>query len=397
MPDTSFLGWPFFGPDHAALRTEVGRIAATELAPLIDHHDVDGSCRRLVAALGRTGLLRHAVTAPHGGRAERLDVRSLCLIRETLAYHSGLADFAFAMQGLGTGPITLFGTEAQKARFLPPVALGDVLSAFALTEPEAGSDVAALACTATPDGPDHVRLDGEKTWISNGGIADRYVVFCRTGEAPGVKGLSAFVVEADAPGFSVVERLDTIAPHPLARLRFSGCRVPVAQRLGAPGEGFRIAMATLDVFRSTVGAAALGLARRALDETLGRIGTRKLFGGPMSDMPVVQGHVADMVTDVDAAALMVYRAAWAKDAGAPRISREASLAKLVGTEAASRVIDTAVQLHGGDGVRTGSKVEELYREVRALRIYEGASDVQKQIIARQALADHAARGAGAAI
>ncbi|MBE7248191.1 MAG: acyl-CoA dehydrogenase family protein [Actinomycetospora chiangmaiensis] len=396
MPDTSFLDWPFFTPGHAALRTEAMRVAATELEPLIDHGDVDGSCRRLVAALGQAGLLRYAVTAPHGGAAPRLDVRSLCLIRETLAYQSGLADFAFAMQGLGTGPITLFGTDEQKAHFLPSIAAGEALSAFALTEPEAGSDVAALACAAVPDGPDHVRLNGEKTWISNGGIAMRYVVFCRTGEAPGVKGLSAFVVEADTAGFAVAERLDTIAPHPLARLRFEDCRVPVANRIGGPGEGFKIAMATLDVFRSTVGAAALGLARRALDETLNRVTTRRLFGSPMGDMPVVQGHLADMVADVDAAALMIYRAAWTKDRGAPRISREASLAKLVGTEAASRVIDTAVQLHGGDGVRTGSKVEELYREVRALRIYEGASDVQKLIIARQAVVDHSARIKGAA-
>jgi len=352
---------------------------------------VDGTCRSIVLALGAAGLTRHAVTAPFGGMRERLDVRSLCVIRETLAYHAGLADFAFAMQGLGTGPITLFGTEDQKSRYLPPVADGRALAAFALSEPEAGSDVASLACAATPDGSTHVRLDGEKTWISNGGIADRYVVFCRTGEGPGVRGLSAFVVDAEAPGLTVVERLETIAPHPLARLRFENCRISVSQRIGGPGEGFKIAMATLDVFRSTVGAAAVGLARRALDETLQRVTTRRLFGSVMADMPAVQNHLADMILDVDSAALMVYRAAWTKDGGVPRISREASLAKLLGTEAASRVIDTAVQLHGGDGVRSGSKVEELYREVRALRIYEGASDVQKVIIARQALADHAAR------
>ena len=389
MPDLSFLSWPFFGAAHAELREAAARFAADRVAPLVDHHDVDGSCRGLVAALGDAGLTRHAVTAPYGGLAERLDVRSLCLIRETLAYASGLADFAFAMQGLGTGPITLFGTHEQKRRWLPGVATGRAIAAFALSEPEAGSDVAALACAAEPDGPDHVRISGEKTWISNGGIADRYVVFCRTGEAPGVKGLSAFVVEACVPGFDVVERLDTIAPHPLARLRFDDCRVPVSHRIGAAGEGFRIAMATLDVFRSTVGAAALGLARRALDETLARVTTRRLFGGAMADMPAVQGHLADMALDADAAALMIYRAAWTKDKGAARISREASMAKLLGTEAASRIIDTAVQLHGGDGVRTGSKVEELYREVRALRIYEGASDVQKVIIARAMLAETA--------
>ncbi len=391
MPDLSFLSWPFFGAEHADLREAAARFAADRVAPLVDHHDVDGSCRRLVAALGDAGLTRHAVTAPYGGVAERLDVRSLCLIRETLAYASGLADFAFAMQGLGTGPITLFGTHEQKRRWLPDVATGRAVAAFALSEPEAGSDVAALACAAEPDGPDHVRLSGEKTWISNGGIADRYVVFCRTGEGPGVKGMSGFVVAAGVPGFDIVERLDTIAPHPLARLRFEDCRIPVSQRIGAPGEGFKIAMATLDVFRSTVGAAALGLARRALDETLDRVTTRRLYGGAMADMPAVQGHLADMALDVDTAALTVYRAAWAKDNGAGRISREASMAKLQGTEAASRVIDTAVQLHGGDGVRQGSKVEELYREVRALRIYEGATDVQKVIIARQTIADHSGR------
>ncbi len=394
MADESFLGWPFFGPEHLELRTTVARFAAERIESLVDHHDVDGSCRRLVKALGMAGLNRYAVTAPFGGLDERLDVRSLCLIRETLAYGSGLADFAFAMQGLGSGPITLFGTEAQKRHWLPSVAAGEAIAAFALSEPEAGSDVAALACTAVADGSDHVRLDGEKTWISNGGIADRYVVFCRTGEAPGVKGLSAFVVEAETPGFTIAERLETIAPHPLARLRFDGCRIPLSNRIGGPGQGFKVAMATLDVFRSTVGAAALGLARRALDETLARVTTRRLFGGAMADMPAVQGHLADMALDADAAALLIYRAAWTKDKGAARISREASMAKLLGTEAASRIIDTAVQLHGGDGVRTGSKVEELYREVRALRIYEGASDVQKLIIARQTVADHLARTGG---
>ena len=391
MPDLSFLTWPFFTPDHRQLRDAVARFAAAQVGALVDHHDVDASCRALVTALGAAGLTRHAVTAPYGGSRERLDVRSLCLIRETLAYESGLADFAFAMQGLGSGPITLFGTDEQKRRWLPSVAAGEAVAAFALSEPEAGSDVAALACTAEADGPDHVRLNGEKTWISNGGIADRYVVFCRTGEGPGVKGLSAFVVEAGTPGFTVAERLETIAPHPLARLRFADCRIPLEHRVGGPGDGFKVAMATLDVFRSTVGAAALGLARRALDETLDRVTTRRLFGGTMAEMPAVQGHLADMALDVDSAALTIYRAAWAKDDGAARISREASMAKLLGTEAASRVIDAAVQLHGGDGVRAGSKVEELYREVRALRIYEGATDVQKLIIARQTVFDHLAR------
>ena len=390
MAETRFLDWPFFDAAHRHLRDEVATFAAEAVPGLIDHHDIDGSSRRLVDALGRAGILRHAVIAPHGGHADRLDVRSLCLIRETLGHAHGLADFAFAMQGLGSGPICLFGTDEQKSRYLPRVAAGEALAAFALTEPVAGSDVAALATTAAPDGPDHVRITGEKTWISNGGIADQYVVFCRTGEGPGTKGMSAFVVEAGAPGFTIAERLETIAPHPLARLSFDGCRVPVANRIGKPGEGFKIAMATLDVFRSTVGAAALGFARRALDETLQRVTTRQLFGGPLADLQMVQGQVADMVTDVEAAALMVYRAAWTKDNGAARITREASLAKLVATENAQRVIDTAVQLHGGDGVRVGAKVEELYRDIRALRIYEGASEVQKVIIARQTLADYAA-------
>jgi acyl-CoA dehydrogenase len=393
MADQSFLHWPFFEERHRALRCDLDRFAAERLPGLVDHHDVDGSCRRLVVALGEAGFLRHAVIAPHGGATETIDVRSLCLIRETLGYHEALADFAFAMQGLGTGPITLFGTEEQRRRFLPSIAEGTALSAFALTEPEGGSDVAAITCEAVPDGPDHVRITGEKSWISNGGIADRYVVFCRTGEAPGTKGQSAFVVEADTPGFSIAERIDTIAPHPLARLRFDGARVPVANRIGPAGAGFKVAMATLDVFRSTVGAAALGFARRALDETLGYVSNRRSQGGVLADLQLVQGAVAEMVADVDAGALMVYRAAWTKDAGAPRISREASLAKWIATEGAQRVIDHAVQLHGGTGVRVGSKVEALYRDIRALRIYEGATDVQKVIVARQVLAEWAGRRA----
>lgn len=390
MADTSFLGWPFFDDAHRAFAAELDQWAAETVPGLIDHHDVDRTCRALVTALGEAGFLRHAVVAPHGGAAEKLDVRTLCIARETLGRHHALADFAFAMQGLGTGSISLYGTDEQKARFLPAVAAGTAIAAFALTEPEAGSDVAALACTAEPDGNDGVRISGEKTWISNGGIADQYVVFARTGEAPGARGLSAFVVEADRPGFSVAERLDTIAPHPLARLSFDDVRVPLENRLGQPGEGFKIAMATLDVFRATVGAAALGFARAALDEGLNRASTRHLFGAPLADLQLTQAALADMALDVDAAALLVYRAAWTKDQGAPRITREASMAKLYATEAAQRVIDKAVQIHGGDGVRSGTRVEELYREIRALRIYEGASEVQKVVIARQALQAHAA-------
>jgi acyl-CoA dehydrogenase len=386
MADASFLDWPFFEERHRELRQAVGRFASEMLPDLVDHHDTDGTCRRLVAALGKSGLLGHAVTAPYGGLSPRHDVRSLCLIRETLAAADGLADFSFAMQGLGAGPIALFGTEEQKRSWLPPVADGRAIMAFALTEPEAGSDVAALATTATPDGDTHVSINGSKTWISNGGIADRYVVFARSGEAPGARGLSAYVVDAGTPGFDVTARIDTVSPHPLATLAFQDCRIPVSNRIGGPGDGFKVAMATLDVFRSTVGAAALGFARRALDETIDRVTRRQLFGGPMADLQMVQGQVADMAVDVDVSALAVYRAAWTRDAGAPRITREASIAKLVATEAAQRVIDTAVQLHGGDGVRVGSVPERLYREIRALRIYEGASEVQKVIIARQVLA-----------
>jgi len=387
MPDRSFLDWPFFEDRHRVLAAELDAWAGATLPALVDHHDVDGSCRRLVAALGRDGWLRHAVPASHGGAAERLDVRSLCLIRETLARHDGLADFAFAMQGLGTGPVTLFGSDALKDRLLPPVRDGRTIAAFALSEPEAGSDVAATGTTAVPDGPDAVRIDGEKTFISNGGIADHYVVFARTGEAPGARGLSAFLVPADAPGLTVAERIEVIAPHPLATLRFDGCRVPLADRIGGAGEGFKVAMATLDVFRSTVGAAALGFARRALDEALGRARGRRMFGGALGDLQLSQAALAEMATEIDASALLVYRAAWAKDRGAARVTREAAMAKMHATEAAQRVIDRAVQLFGGLGVTRGVKVEELYREIRALRIYEGATEVQKIVIARQLLAE----------
>jgi acyl-CoA dehydrogenase len=336
----------------------------------------------LAQKLGRDGFLKH--TAPDPDAPSPLDVRALCLIREILARHDGLADFVFAMQGLGAGPISLFGTAEQR-RLLERSRIGEAIAAFALTEQKSGSDVANIALTARRDGNTFI-LDGEKTWISNGGIADFYVVFARTGEAPGARGLSAFVVPTDTPGFSVAEHLNVIAPHPLARLRFDGVRVPASALIGAPGEGFKIAMATLDIFRATVGAAALGFARRALDETVSRVKRRELFGGPLADLQMVQAHVADMAVDVDAAALLVYRAAWAKDNGATRVTREAAMAKLFATERAQQVIDKAVQLHGGDGVRRGHIVERLYREIRALRIYEGASEVQKIVIARQTLA-----------
>ncbi len=289
------------------------------------------------------------------------------------------------MQGLGTASISLFGSDEIKTKYLPPVRDGRHIAAFALSEPEAGSDVSALATTATKDGPAHVRIDGLKTWISNGGIADHYVVFARTGEAPGAKGLSSFIVDADTPGLEIAGRIEVIAPHPLATLRFTGCRVPLANRLGGAGEGFKVAMATLDIFRSTVAAAALGMARRAFDEMIDRAATRNLFGAPLADLQLTQAALADSAIDIDAAALLIYRAAWEKDRGAPRITREASMAKAFATEMAQRVIDRAVQIFGGNGVRVGVKVEALYREIRALRIYEGATEVQKLIVARELL------------
>jgi acyl-CoA dehydrogenase len=380
MADRSFLNWPFFEPRHRLLAEQADAWAEAKLAA-IDHSDTDAACRALVAAMGEAGFLQHT-----GAEDGRLDVRTLCLMRETLARHDGLADFAFAMQGLGTGAISLFGTPEQKAEWLPRTRSGQAISAFALTEPQSGSDVANSTMTATRDGDSYV-LKGEKTWISNGGIADVYTLFARTGEAPGARGLSAFILPAGLPGFEVVERLETIAPHPLATLRFTDCRIPASAMLGEPGQGFKIAMSVLDVFRASVAAAALGFARRALDEALARVTSRKVQGAPLFDLQMVQGHIADMALDVDASALLVYRAAWTKDSGAPRVTREAAMAKLFATDQAQAVIDKAVQLHGGDGVRSGETVEKLYREIRALRIYEGASDVQRVVIARQALAE----------
>jgi acyl-CoA dehydrogenase len=389
------LSWPFFDDGHRRFAEALTRFADSAIGSL-PHDDVDAACRARVKALGEAGFLKAVMPAEHGGLHRRLDVRTLCLAREILAFRDGLSDFAFAMQGLGTASISLFGAQELKARYLPPVRDGRAIAAFALSEPEAGSDVAALAATAKADGASHLRIDGTKTWISNGGIADHYVVFARTGEGPGAKGLSAFVVDADAPGLSVTERIEVIAPHPLATLRFDGVRVPLANRLGGPGDGFKVAMATLDVFRSTVGAAALGFARRALHETVERAATRKLFGAPLAELQLTQGAIADSASEVDASALLVYRAAWTKDQGAVRVTREAAIAKMFATEAAQRVIDRAVQLHGGLGVTKGVKVEELYREIRALRIYEGATEVQKVVIARELLKNRAAKSTLAA-
>ncbi|MEP5731000.1 MAG: acyl-CoA dehydrogenase family protein [Sulfitobacter sp.] len=379
MSDRSFLAWPFFEDRHRVLADALDTWASENLGQL-NHGDTDAACRGLVKMLGEGGWLRHS----GAGADETLDVRSLCLIRETLARHDGLADFSFAMQGLGTGAISLFGTPEQQAEWLPRTRVGDAIAAFALTEPQSGSDVAHSTMTASQDGNGFV-LDGDKTWISNGGIADVYTVFARTGEAPGAKGLSAFVVPAETPGLKVVERLEVMAPHPLARLQFEGVKVAGSALIGERGKGFGIAMSVLDVFRSTVAAAALGFARRALDETIARVQTRHVQGAPLSDLQMVQGHIADMAVDIDAAALLIYRAAWTKDSGAARVTREAAMAKLFATDHAQKVIDTAVQLHGGDGVRHGQMVESLYREIRALRIYEGASDVQRVVIARQTL------------
>jgi acyl-CoA dehydrogenase len=379
MSDRSFLSWPFLDDSHRALKDELEAFGAGLGGLAHDERNVDATCRALVERLAEAGLLRLSA---------ELDVRSLCLARETLAYYGGLPDFAFAMQGLGSGAVTLFGTEAQKSALVPRVVAGEAITAFALSEPEAGSDVAALTTTARLDGDAYV-LDGVKTWISNGGIADSYTVFARTGEAPGARGLSAFLVDADTPGLRIAQRIDVIAPHPLATLAFEGCRVPADRLIGESGSGFKVAMATLDVFRSTVGAAALGFARRAFDEALARVSTRRLFAAPLSELQLVQGKLADMALDIDASALLVYRAAWVKDTGGGRVTREAAMAKLHATEAAQRVVDAAVQLHGGLGVTSGHPVERLYRDVRALRIYEGASEVQQVIIARQALAAHA--------
>ncbi|MFZ5526110.1 MAG: acyl-CoA dehydrogenase family protein [Pseudomonadota bacterium] len=379
------LEWPFLEDHHRTLARELDAWAATHAAH-IHSDDVDNDCRTLVRALGQAGWLRHAVAGTHnGGATNTLDTRTLCLIRETLARHNGLADFAFAMQGLGSGAISLAGSPEQQARYLPRVARGEAISAFALSEPEAGSDVAAMACAARLEG-DHYVLDGEKTWISNGGIADLYVVFARTGEAPGSRGISAFIIEAGTPGFDIAERIDVIAPHPLARLRFTNCRVPVTQRIGAAGEGFKVAMRTLDVFRTSVAAAALGFGRRALDEALHRATTRRMFGQVLADFQLTQSKLAQMATTIDGAALLTYRAAWQRDQGR-NVTREAAMAKMAATEGAQTVIDAAVQLWGGLGVVSEQPVERLYREIRSLRIYEGATEVQQIIIARELLKD----------
>jgi alkylation response protein AidB-like acyl-CoA dehydrogenase len=378
MADKRYLQWPFFEARHADLEAALDQWAGQQVRG-VHGHDVDADCRRLVRLLGEGGWLRHAI----GSEGGAIDTRAICLIRETLARHNGLADFAFAMQGLGSGAISLFGSNEQREHYLPKVARGEAIAAFALSEPDAGSDVAAMQCAARPDGDAYV-LDGEKTWISNGGIADFYVVFARTGEAPGARGISAFIVDAGTPGFEIAERIEVIAPHPLARLRFSACRIPAAQRIGAAGQGFKVAMATLDVFRTSVAAAALGFARRAFDEALAHATTRKMFGQTLADFQLTQARLAQMATQIDASALLTYRAAWERDRGM-KVTKEAAMAKMTATESAQQVIDAAVQLFGGLGVTSGHPAEQLYREIRALRIYEGATEVQQLIIARELL------------
>ena len=383
MSDQSFLDWPFFDGSHRRLARKLESWCQAELEDE-EPEDVDAACRFLVRKLGSAGWLHYCVPDEEG----RLDVRSLALIRETLARHSGLADYAFAMQGLGSGTISLFGSEEQKLAYLPAVAKGEKIAAFALTEPVSGSDVASMETEAREEDGGFV-VNGAKTYISNGGIADYYVLFARTGEAPGARGISAFIVDRGTPGLDDGERIEVIAPHPLATLRFDNMKLPASALLGERGQGFAQAMATLDMFRTTVGAEALGFARRALDEATERALTRKLGGGTLADNPITQSKLAEMVLDVDASALLVYRAAWLHDVKRQRNSREAALAKLHATDSAQSVIDKAVQIFGGLGVTRGVPVERLYREIRALRIYEGASEVQKVVIARAHLREHA--------
>ena len=390
MPEQTYLNWPFLDDSHRTLARDFRAWADREIAPLAEEEPgddaaLDALARELVKRLAEGGWLRYSVPAPWGGIYETLDVRALCLMRETLAQYSGMADFSFVMQGLGSGPISLFGSEQIRSKYLPEVASGKRIAAFALSEPNSGSDVAAMTTNARLDGDEYV-INGEKTLISNGGIAHQYVVFARTEDAPGAKGLSALVVDADTPGLACTERFEVIAPHPLGRIRFEDCRVPAANLLGNPGDGFKIAMSSLDVFRSTVGAAALGFARRAHDEAMAQARTRISFGKPLTDYQLIQEKISDMALKIDAAALLVYRSAWTKDTQGARVTREAAMAKLYATESAQEIIDQAVQIWGGMGVIVGSTVERLYREIRGLRIYEGTSEIQKLIIAGQALA-----------
>jgi len=390
MTSSRHLDWPFLEPRHKVLATELELWARRVLSDDLQDHSVravDDACRRLVRQLGEGGWLKYAIGgSAYGASADTIDTRAVCLIRETLARHSGLADFAFAMQGLGSGAISTFGTQEQKRRYLPRVGNGTAIAAFAISEPDAGSDVAALQCAARKEGDSYL-INGEKTWISNGGIADFYLVFARTGEEAGAKGISAFIVDANTQGLEIAQRIEVMAPHPLARLSFKDCRVPATQRLGEPGQGFKIAMSTLDIFRSSVAAAAVGFARRALHEALSRSASRKMFGHVLADFQLTQAKLAKMATDIDCAALLTYRAAWLKDMGQP-VTVEAAMAKMTATEIAQQAIDSAVQIFGALGVVSGQTVERLYREIRPLRIYEGATEVQQLIIARGIIKSH---------
>lgn len=380
MPD-SLLQLPFFEDEHRALAARLHTWAGANFTSRIHCGDVDQTCRSYVKLLGDAGWLRYCVPADAGGHHQQIDSRSICLMRQGLGYFDGLADFSFAMQGLGSGPISLFGSEELRQRYLPGVATGDAISAFALSEPLAGSDAAAMTMRATREG-NHYRLNGTKTWISNAGIADFYTVFARS-ENDLADGVSAFVVDADTPGLSISERFDVCAPHPIGTLKFEDCIIPVEQRLAEPGKGFKVALQTLDVFRASVGAAALGFAQAAMDMGMDYAHRRPMFGATLGDMQLTQAALGEMATDIDASALLVYRAAWERDALKQRTTRSAAMAKLFATEAAQRIIDRNVQLHGGLGVKVGHPAEMLYREIRALRIYEGATEVQKIVIARE--------------
>ncbi len=378
------LMWPFFDSYHHEIAKGIQHWARNEVSQ--EHTaDVDSACRRLVRQLGDANWLCYAVAGiEYGGFSHRIDTRAICLMRETLAQYSGLADFSFAMQGLGAGAISLFGSKAQRDNYLPKVATGHAIAAFALSEPDAGTDVAGLKCEATFVG-EHYVLNGEKTWISNGSIADFFVVFARTGE-PGSRGISAFIVDATNPGMTMTEKIQVMAPHPLARIKFTHCRIHKSQLIGEAGHGFKIAMATLDVFRTSVAAAALGFARRAMREALAHVKQRQMFGKTLADFQLTQARLAQMATDIDTAALLTYRAAWQRDQG-QNVTKEAAMAKMVATETAQQVIDSALQLFGGLGVVSEMPVERLYREIRALRIYEGATEIQQLIIAREILSD----------
>jgi acyl-CoA dehydrogenase len=387
--DRTFLDWPFFEDRHRTLAEELEVWTEREVAEPGSGEDLDDACRSLVRRLGAGGWLRHVAPSAYGGERERIDARSLCIVRETLARHSGLADFAFAMQGLGSGPIVLYGSDELRSRYLPGVVAGEAIAAFAISEAEAGSEVTAMRTTARRADGGWV-LDGQKTWISNAGLADHYVVFCRLPEE-GERSFGAFVVEADDPGFRIAERIEVIAPHPLGTIELDGCRVPADRMVGEPGKGMRVALGTLDLFRPTVGAAALGMARRALDEASGWVVRREVFGAPLASHQLTQARIADMAVAIDASALLVYRAAWRRDTGAERTTRESAMAKLFATESAQKVVDDAVQLLGGRGVVVDAAVERLYREVRALRIYEGTSEIQKLVIAGEVLGDRKSR------